>query len=129
VLSTTPILRAAAEAIVPAARDLDGEGWKAFDRVVERELGERPKRVRRRFTTFLRLLDLLPIARFGLPFRALDPVRRLDVLSSLHDSDVPLMREGVIGLRTIVFMGYAGHHEPEEDASRGSGDSRRDEPD
>ena len=116
VMSTRPILHAAAEAIVPAARDLDAEGWRAFDTVVERELEDRPRRVRRRFHTFLRLLDLLPIARYALPFRLLGVKQRLEVLSSLHDSQVDLMREGVIGLRTIVFMGYRGHIEETEEA-------------
>lgn len=114
-ISTRPILHAAAEAIVPAARDLDAEGWRAFDRVVDRELKERPRRVRRRFHTFLWLLDALPVARFLMPFRLLGTRQRLEVLSSLHDSQVDLMRDGVIGLRTIVFMGYAGHRDEREE--------------
>lgn len=114
-ISTRPILHAAAEAIVPAARYLDREGWQTFDRVIERELGDRPAWVRRRFHLFLRVLDLLPIARHGVLFRALDARRRLEVLSSLHDSSSALLRQGVFALRTIVFMGYEGSPEDRDE--------------
>jgi hypothetical protein len=69
-------------------------------------LNDRPKPIRKQFRLFLRLLDLLPVARFGRRFCSLDTARRERVLTALQDAPLLPLRRGVWGLRTLVFMGY-----------------------
>jgi hypothetical protein len=107
-VKSTPdvVLRAAAEAIVPAATALDAEGWAALSIIVQRALSDRPGRIRRQFRLFLSILDLAPLARYGRRFRGLDVARRTRVLSVFEMAPVLPLRRGVWGLRTLVFMGY-----------------------
>jgi len=107
-VTSTPdgVLRAAAEAIVPAATALDAEGWATFDNIVQRALSDRSVRIRRQFRLFLSILDLAPLARYGRRFRGLDVSRRVRVLSAFERAPLLPLRRGAWGLRTLVFMGY-----------------------
>ena len=98
--------RAVAVTVVPEVAGLSSAEWAAVEGTVERALAQRPAKLRRQLRTFLRLIHVLPIGRFGRTFVALDPERRERVLSGLHDSRVFLQRRGFGGLRTLVLMGY-----------------------
>ncbi len=62
--------------------------------------------MRRQVLMFVGLLDWLPIFRHRRRLRSLDPERRLRFLEAVQDSRLTLLRRGVWGLRTLVFMGY-----------------------
>ncbi len=62
--------------------------------------------MRRQVLMFVGLLDWLPIFRHRRRLRSLDPEQRLRFLEGLQNSRWPLIRRGVWGLRTLVFMGY-----------------------
>ena len=47
----------------------------------------------------------------GRRFSALDVARRTRFLLALQNSPVLLLRRGIWGLRTLVFMGYYGRPE------------------
>ena len=100
------VLRAAAEAIVPQSAGLDARGWTELFDIVDRALADRPPAVRRQVGFFLRMLDVLPVARYGRRFRDLDVDLRARVLGMLQDAPLLLLRRGVWGVRTLVFMGY-----------------------
>jgi hypothetical protein len=74
--------------------------------IVDEALGRQPPSVRRQLFLFIGLLDWLPVFRHGRRFRSLDPERRLRFLQTLQDSRLVLVRRGVWGLRTLIFMGY-----------------------
>ncbi len=101
-----PVFRAVAQACVSEAAALDAAGWAELEAIVEAALARRPPKVRRQLATLIRLIDLLPLLRYGRRFPALDGGRRLAVLRALQDAPLLLLRRGVWGLRTLVFMGY-----------------------
>ena len=103
--------RAMATTFVPEARDLDEHGWADADAICERLLASKPPAVRRQVVLLIRLLDLLPLLRWGRRFTALDAERRLRFLEALQDAPLLLLRRGIWGLRTIAFMGYYGRAE------------------
>lgn len=98
--------RALAGTIVPEAASLDEPRWRDVEAIVEHALAERPPAMQRQLVLFIRVLQLLPIARFGVPFTRLDAARRTRVLSGVQRAPVLLVRRGFWGLRTLVFMGY-----------------------
>jgi len=103
--------RALATTVVPEAERLDGPGWAELERIVEEQLARRPAAIRRQFRFLVRLLEFLPVARFGRPFSALDAARRLRFLEAVQDAPLLLLRRGVWGLRVLVQMGYYGQAE------------------
>jgi hypothetical protein len=98
--------RALAATIVPEATTLDEAGWAELERIVEDALASRPPRMRRQLQLLIRALDRLPLLRYGRRFGALDAAQRLRFLSAFQDAPILLLRRGVWGLRTLVFMGY-----------------------
>ena len=101
-------LRAMASTFVPEASDLDEASWLEFEAIVDAFLAARPEPVRRQVVLLVRALQLLPVLRYGRPFTKLDPARRLRFLAALQDAPLLLLRRGIWGLRSIVFMGYYG---------------------
>lgn len=110
-IGADPVLLAAAESIVPRFGGLDATQRAEFTAIIDRAMADRPEPVRRQLRLFLRVLDLAPLLRHGRRFRSLDSARRTRVLEGLQDSPVLLLRRGVWGLRTMVFMGYYGRPE------------------
>jgi hypothetical protein len=99
------LLRAAAVAIVPEAAMMSTVEWESFDDVIGRALAERPPAVRRQLALFLRVLDAMAVVRTGRRFATLNADRRAALLHGLERGRVLLLRRGVWGRRTIVFMG------------------------
>jgi hypothetical protein len=98
--------RAFAVAVVPEMSALDEGGWSEAGAAIDRVLQSRPPKMRRQLAMFLRILELLPLSRYGRRLHSLDPARRLRFLQSLETSRVTLIRRGVWGLRTLVLLGY-----------------------
>lgn len=115
---TAPVLppvqrpfRALATTVVPEAGTLDAPGWAALERIVEQQLARRPAAIRRQFGLLVRLLEYLPILRFGAPFSGLDEARRFRFLAAVQDAPLLLLRRGVWGLRVLVQMGFYAQDE------------------
>ncbi len=106
--SLSSIFRAVARTVVPEAAALDDVGWRDLETLVERSLQGRPVGLQRRFRTFLRLVQWLPVLRYGRPFTALDESRRTHSLRYLENHRIALIRLGFWGLRAMVFLGYYG---------------------
>jgi hypothetical protein len=100
--------RALATTIVPEANALDENGWLELERIVEEGLASRPPSIRRQLRFLVRILNVLPLFRFGGTFRNIDPPRRTKFLLAIQDAPLLLLRRGFWGLRTLVFMGYYG---------------------
>jgi hypothetical protein len=98
--------RALAQTFVPESEALDGPGWSAAEAIVEQALAERPAGVRRQVGLLIRVLEVLPLLRWGRRFSALDAPTRLRFLQALQGSPVLLLRRGIWGLRTLALMGY-----------------------
>lgn len=98
--------RAIAVTVVPEAAALDERQWAALERIVEDALALRPARTRRQLGMLIRVIENLPVLLSGHRFSGLDPERRTRWLERLQGSPVLLLRRGVWGLRTLVFMGY-----------------------
>jgi hypothetical protein len=77
-----------------------------MDAVIAGALKDRGEGVRRQLLTFLRLLQLLPIARYGKPLTRLNDRQRTAFLESIERSPILLFRRGFWGVRTLIFMGY-----------------------
>ncbi len=101
-----PVFRAVAATVVPEAGFLSDGEWSELERIVEDALAQRPPAMQRQLAAFVRLIDLLPVARYGRRFTALDHARRTRVLRALENAPVLLVRRGFWGLRTLVLMGY-----------------------
>jgi len=103
-----PAFRAIATAIVPDVQRLDEPAWIELEAIVSEALALRPVRLQRQLLTFIRLVEWMPVVRFGRRFSRLDAERRTRVLESLQDAPVLLIRRGVWGLRTLILMGQYG---------------------
>ncbi|UCC83784.1 MAG: hypothetical protein JSW46_02295 [Gemmatimonadota bacterium] len=64
--------------------------------------------LRRQLRLFLRLVEWLPLFRYGHRFSTLEPGRRARFLASLQNSRVDRIRVGFWGLRTLALLGYYG---------------------
>ncbi|MGH7612698.1 MAG: hypothetical protein ACREMW_01475 [Gemmatimonadales bacterium] len=109
--SVRPILRAISATVVPEANRLDEAQWTALERIVADALAARPKAMRRQLLLFVRLVQWLPLVRYGRRFTELDADRRTTFLGSLQNSAILLLRRGCWGLRTLLLMGYYGRPE------------------
>ena len=106
-----PLVRAIAGTIVPEAVTLDENAWGEFNSLMDAALGDRPPALQRRLQLFLRVIDWLPIIRFGRRFTSLAPAQRARFLSALENHSIQLIRSGFWGLRTLVLLGYYGRPE------------------
>jgi hypothetical protein len=104
--SVRHILRAVATTVVPESAPMDERAWTELEDVIARALADRDEKVRRQLTAFLRLIQVLPLTRYGQPFTRLNSKRRTAFLESIERSPVALIRRGFWGLRTLIFMGY-----------------------
>jgi len=100
-----------AETITPEVADLDESGRARMRRIVDEALMDRDEGTRRQIGTFLTLIRLVPVLRYGRPFDRLDSERRQRVLRWFQDGPVGLFRQGFWGLKALVFMGYYGQSE------------------
>lgn len=98
--------RALAEGLLPETRNLDSRGWQRAEEIIEGALADRPVSVRRQIRLFIRVVTVLPIVRHGRSLARLSPDGRTRFLQKLQNAPVLMLRRGVWGLRTLVFMGY-----------------------
>ena len=101
-----PAFRAIASTVVPEAADLDEEAWEDAEDAIEWTIATRPLKLRRQLRLLVRVIELLPLLRYGRRFTALDAEQRTRFLEGLQDSPLLLLRRGVWGLRTLVMLGY-----------------------
>lgn len=104
--SVRQILHAIATTVVPESSSLDDRAWREMDAVIDNALAARGSGVSRQLVVFLRLLQALPIARYGRPLTSLNARQRTAFLESVERSRLLLVRRGFWGVRTLVFMGY-----------------------
>ncbi len=100
-----------AATVTPEVATLDAGGRARMAAIVDAALADRDEGTRKQVGTFLDLIRLAPIARYGRPFHRLDAARRTAVLECFQDCPIPLLRKGFWGLKTLVFMGYYGQPE------------------
>ena len=100
--------RALATTFVPEATLLDDAGWIEVESVIEHAVASRPPAMRRQLRTLIRMLTWLPLFTRRRSFTALDTDARTAFLHALERSPIGVVRRGVWGLRTLVFMGYYG---------------------
>jgi hypothetical protein len=98
--------RAAAVGFIPELADAAVGTWDRLEGAVTGALADRPPAMARQLAALLRLLDLLAWLRFGRGLDRLDAARRTALLDRLARSPVLLLRRGIWGLRTLVFLGY-----------------------
>lgn len=106
--SIRSLVRTIATTVVPEASRLDEAAWMEWEQIIGKALESKPAGLRRQLILFIRVLDVLPIFRFGKTLQGLDPARRTQFLLGLQDAPVLLLRRGFWGLRTLIFMGYYG---------------------
>ena len=99
-------LRALAQTMVPEAADLSAAGWQDLYRIIGEALRPRPAVVKRQLSAFVRILELYSLLRYQRGIAGLTPAQREKLLHSIERSPVLLLRKGLWGLRTLVFMGF-----------------------
>ncbi len=77
--------------------------------------------MKRQLGLLFRVIELLPLLRFGRPFTKLGAAERTRFLAALEDAPLLLLRRGFWGLRTLVYLGYYARPE----AGRGDRVRRR----
>jgi len=100
-----------AETITPEVASLDVDGRARMETIVDTALQDRDAGTRKQFGTFLGVIRLAPVLRFGRAFDRLDGARRNAVLRWFEDCPISLLRKGFWGLKVLVFMGYYGQSE------------------
>ena len=105
------IFRAVVSTVVPEANKLDEQSWRELETLAETSLRDRPSAMRRQLRLFLRVIQWLPVFRYGRSFTSLSTERRVRVLCYLQDHRIEVIRCGFWGLRTLAFLGYYGRRE------------------
>lgn len=103
-----PVFRAVVSTVVPEATALDEAGWSELEALVTDSIRRRPAALRRRIRLFLRLIQWLPLARYGRRFTNLDAAQGTEFLAGMQNHRVALIRIGFWGLRTLALLGYYG---------------------
>jgi len=105
------IFRAFVCTVMPEAANLDVSGWHELESLVGDALRDRSARMQRQLRLLLRVVEWLPVLRFGRRFTSLEASRRTRILSYLQEHRLELMRTGFWGLRTLALLGYYGRAE------------------
>ena len=100
-----------AETITPEVASLDADGRARMAAIVDTALQDRDATTRKQFGTFLAVIRLAPVFRFGRAFDRLNGNRRNAVLRWFENCPISLLRKGFWGLKVLVFMGYYGQVE------------------
>ncbi|MGE5236189.1 MAG: gluconate 2-dehydrogenase subunit 3 family protein [Acidobacteriota bacterium] len=103
--------------IAPDTERLDAAGRQRFRAIVEKALALRSPAMVRQVRLFLRVLRTAPVARYGRRFERLAPERQDAVLRWFQDARVQKLRQGLWGVKALVFMGY--YAQPEVTPSLG----------
>ncbi len=98
--------RALAETFVPDLADAGDDDWTRLMETVGIALRQRPRSIVRQLVLLVRALDWMAVFTAGRRLTALGPDQRGRLLERWQDSKWLMMRRGVWGLRTVVFMGY-----------------------
>ncbi len=93
---------------MPEADELNDAEWGELLVLVDESLRDRPAALRRQLRLFLRLVEWLPLFRYGRRFSSLEPGRRARFLAGLQNHPVARIRIGFWGLRTLALLGYYG---------------------
>jgi hypothetical protein len=105
------VFHALVKTIVPGAQNLSRPDWVGLDQVVDGTLSARTQIERRQLRLLLRLIQWLPVLRYGRSFTSLSPEERAAFLSYLEDHHVQLIRCGFFAVRTLALLGYYGRPE------------------
>ena len=105
------IFRAVVCTVAPQAAQLDEEGWRELETLVDVALRGRPSAMLRQLRWFLLAIQWLSVFRYGRPFTSLRPEKRARVLSRLQDHPLELIRCGFWGIRTLALLGFYGRAE------------------
>jgi len=97
-----------AESITPEVAALDAAGRARLTAIIDAALMDRDAATRSQFGTFLTVIRIAPLFRFGRTFGRLDEGRKNAVLKWFEDCPIGLLRKGFWGLKVLVFMGYYG---------------------
>ncbi len=76
--------RALAITMVPDAAALDETAWRDVDASIAQALAKRPAAARRQLALLVRILDTLPLFRWGRRFHALGAARRARFLDAMQ---------------------------------------------
>ena len=118
-----PVFRAVAVTMVPAAAQYSAASWDELEGAVEQALSQRPVALQKQLLTFVRQLNLIALVLGGRSMTALSPAARERVLHRIERSPIALLRRGLWGLRTLIFLGH--YTRPEVAAATGwRGDAR-----
>ena len=100
-----------AESVTPEIVSLDSGGRARMAAIIDAALMDRDAITRTQFGTFLTVIRLAPVLRFGRAFDRLDGDRKNAVLRWFQDCPVSILRKGFWGLKVLVFRGYYGQEE------------------
>ncbi|NIN72737.1 MAG: hypothetical protein GTO46_12605 [Gemmatimonadetes bacterium] len=103
-----PVFRAVVCTVVPEADELNATEWGELMALVDESLRGRPSELRRQLRLFLRLVEWLPLFRYGRRFSSLESGRRARFLAGLQNHRLDRIRVGFWGLRTLALLGYYG---------------------
>jgi hypothetical protein len=108
-LRSRPVFAAAAGCIVPPEPDSPGADDPRCIAVADAAIALRPIADQRLLRVFLRVLELLPLLRYGRRFTRLDPQRQSAVLRWLSRTRLSgKLRAGMFGLKNFALLGYYG---------------------
>ena len=95
---------------MPEAIALSPAEWEDAYAIVGKALRDRP-RVVRQLSAFVRVVNVLSLIKYRRGVLRLAESQRATLLRGIARSRVVLLRKGLWGLRTLVFMGYYGRAE------------------
>ncbi len=104
--SLGPILRPMVETFIPNLRAMDRVEYQQMLAVIDAKLEVQPASARKQLRVFVRVLQWLPLFRFGRRFHKLSDDKRQKFFSALQDGRIEKFRIGLWGLRTLVYLGY-----------------------
>lgn len=99
-------LRPLARAILPEAAQFGELDWHIMEERVGGALADKSPRMLRQLGIFVRLIGILGLLRHGRRLATIPDHQLRALLERLERSPLLLIRRGVWGLRTLVFLGH-----------------------
>ncbi len=99
-------LRAIVEAFIPATQGLSAQEYAALIARIDARLAQEEPIVTTQLRFLVRVLDFLPLFRYGAPLHSLPADQRHRFLAWMQDCPIAKLRVGVWGLRTMIYVGW-----------------------
>lgn len=106
-----PLFHALCLCVLAGSPGFTEQEFESMCLIIEDAMAARPACVKRRIKLFLNIINWTSFLRWGKGFVDLDPQHQAGHLCWFENNSLVLLRQGLWGLKTFIYMGYYGRKE------------------